>query len=86
MVYLVYFFAPAVVLSFFVGPRRWLALILLLGLVWVGWWLAWSASLGTDDAWWAAKRLALWFGGVAVGVAARVAAERRRDPNFVKPS
>ena len=85
MVYLVYFLAPALVLSFFVGPRRWLGLVLLLGLAWVAWWLAWSEELGSDEAWWAAKRLALWFGGMVLGAAVRVAADKRRDRHFANP-
>jgi hypothetical protein len=75
---LFYFLAPALLLSFFVGLRRWLVLVLLLGFAWSAWWLAWPETVGGNDVLWSAQRFAVWLAGVAAGVVLRVVTDKRR--------
>jgi hypothetical protein len=72
-----YFFVSALVLSYFVGTRRWLGLVLLLGLAWSAWFLAWPETVARDDVWWSAQRFAVWLAGVAAGLVIRVLTNQR---------
>lgn len=74
---LFYFFVPALILSFFVGKRRWLGLVLLLGVAWSAWFLAWPETVGRDEVWWSAQQFGVWLAGVSAGVVIRVVADNQ---------
>ena len=72
--------ALVAVVSFFVGPTRWLGVIVLFCLAFSAWFLAWPETVASAEVWNSLAIFGLLAGGLALGVGARVVADGTRRP------